>query len=134
MKRRKTQQTIRAEREGVRKRMAEQNVWSFIQDADIAGQWGSFDFGTTSFTVDNTFSIGDLITINASDTTACAFGIDLAYKHSNPKRVHPARRRKAIQDQKDMMNDQLIIHSGGSVLNCKKIGAGTWVITGEGIS
>ena len=131
MKRRKTQQTIRAEREGVRKRMAEQNVWSFIQDADIAGQWGSFDFGTTSFTVDTTFSIGDLITINASDTTACAFGIDLAYKYTNPKRVHPARRRKAIQKQKDMMNEHMTITSCGSTINCKKIDNSTWVVTGD---
>ena len=131
MKRRKTQQTIRAEREGVRKRMAEQNVWTFIQDADIAGQWGSFDFGTTSFTTTGCFNIGDLITINQSDTTACAFGIDLAYKHTNPKRVHPARRRKAIQKQKDMMNEQMTIISDGSTINCKKIDNSTWVVTGD---
>ena len=127
MKRRKTQQTIRAARAGINKVLTEQKSWIFFQEADMANQYGSFG---TSYTVEGFFSVGDVITINNSDITSCAFGIDLAYKPVNIKRVHPARRRKAMQKQKGMMNDSMTITSGGSVLDCKKIDQSTWVITG----
>lgn len=130
MKRRKTQQTIRAAMRGLRKVQDEQKAWTFFQDADMTHQWGSFSGGTT-FAFNGAFSIGDLITINASDSTECAFGLDLAYKPANPKHIHPARRRKLIQDQKDMMNDTMIINSGDGVVHCKKIDAVTWVVTGD---
>jgi len=128
MKRRKTQQRIRAENRGLRKVQDEQNVWTFIQGEDVAHQFGIFS-GSTTFTTSG-LSVGDLITINTSDTTECAFGLDLAYKNGNPKRVHPARRRKFIQDQKDMMNDQMVVVSGGSSLTCTKIDSVTWVVNG----
>lgn len=130
MKRRKTQQTIRADRRGLRKVQEEQGAWTFFQDVDMAHQWGTFS-GGTSFTVGGAFAVGDIITINASDNIACVFGIDLAHKLVNPKRVHPARRRKVIQDQKDMMSDQITLTSGGSSLSCKKIDASTWIVTGD---
>lgn len=129
MKRRKTQQRIRAEARGLRKVQDELNVWSFIQGEDVAHQFGTFS-GATSFTVNGGLSVGDIITVNASDTTECAFGLDLAYKNINPRRVHPARRRKIIQDQKDMMNDQMVVVSGGSSLSCTKIDHSTWIING----
>ena len=130
MKRRKTQQKLRAIDRGLRKIQDEQNVWTFIQEADVGHQWGTFA-GSTTFTFNGQFAVGDIITINASDTTSCAFGLDLAYKKTNPRHVHPARRRKLIQDQKDMMNDHMVITSGGSVLNCKKLDAVTWIVTGD---
>ncbi|MHA1290558.1 MAG: hypothetical protein ACTSPB_24505 [Candidatus Thorarchaeota archaeon] len=129
MKRRKTQQTLRAESRGLRKVQNEQNVWTFIQGDDVLHQWGTFS-GSTTFAVNDALSVGDIITINASDTTSCAFGLDLAYKNINPKRVHPARRRKVIQDQKDMMDDQMVVVSGGTSLTCTKIDNVTWVVNG----
>jgi hypothetical protein len=130
MKRRKTQQTLRAEGRGLWKVQNEQGAWTFFQDVDLAHQWGTFS-GSTSFTIGGHFAVGDIITINASDNTTCAFGLDLAYKKVNPKHVHPARRRKVIQDQKDMMNDHMTIISGGSSLTCKKIDDTSWIVTGD---
>jgi hypothetical protein len=129
MKRRKTQQTIRADMRGLRKVQNEQDIWTFIQGEDVAHQCGTFA-GSTTFTVNSALSVGDIITISASDNTTCAFGVDLAYKNINPKRVHPARRRQVIQDQKDMMNDQMVVVSGGSSLTCTKIDSVTWVVNG----
>ena len=129
MKRRKRQQTIRANKVKANKRMAEQNVWTFIQDTDMIHQWSSFDFGTTSFTTAGYFSVGDLITIDGGDTTAWA-GVD-ARQPVNPKKIHPARRRKAIQDNKDLLDDNIILTSGGETITCTKVDGWTWVVTGD---
>lgn len=130
MKRRKTQQTLRAAERGLRKVQDEQGEWTFFQDVDMAHQWGSFSGGTT-FSFNGALSVGDLITINSGDATECAFGLDLAYKPTNPRHIHPARRRKLIQDQKDMMSETMIINSSDGVIHCKKIDETTWVITGD---
>ncbi len=70
MKRRKTQQTIRAAMRGLRKVQDEQRAWTFFQDVDMTHQWGSFSGGTT-FSFNGALAVGDLITINASDATEC---------------------------------------------------------------
>jgi len=129
MKRRKTQQTIRAERAGHRKRMSEQNSWTIIHDADVAMHWGTFAGGAT-FTTTSEFREGDVITISNADTSI-SFGIDLAYKPVNPKRIHPARRRKAIRKEKGLMNNQITLTSGGSSVMCEKISNTEWKVMGD---
>ena len=118
MKRRKTQQSIRAA--AARKKAAK--------------KWGVFDFGSGSFTTGATFIAsgnltfsnfkdGDYILITDDSSTGgwTHFSFDLGKKPTNPKRVHPARRRKMLREQKIESNGIYTITDGGSSTNCRKI-------------
>lgn len=138
MKRRKAPRTLRQAEAAARRKEAETSNWTFFHDADVT-QWGTFS-GGTSFSFDTSgvsFTEGDIITISDGTTggPSCTFfGFDPAYKPINTKRIHPARRKKVAQKQKELMSNELQIVAGGSTITCKKISNTEWKVMGEGIS
>lgn len=138
MKRRKSPRTLRLAKAAAERKEAETGNWSFFHDADFT-QYGVWS-GSTSFTFDTSgmaFSAGDIITIGDGTTggSSCSFfGFDPAYKPINTKRIHPARRKKVAQKQKELMSNELQIIAGGSTITCEKISNTEWKVMGGDIS
>lgn len=134
MKRRPTHRTVRARDAGLRKVQNEQNVWTFFQEGDATAQWGVLA-GSTTLSFDTSgmaFKEGDVITISGGDDNTIKFyGMDFAYVPIKPKRIHPARRRKAIRKEKELMNNQITLTSGGSSVMCEKISNSEWKVMGD---
>lgn len=131
MKRRKTPQSLRATEAARNRVKATKATYDF------------FDFGSSSFITSNpfvasgtlsftNFQDGDYILLTNDGGGWTHFGIDLAKRPTNPKRVHPARRRKMIREGKAEINGIYTITSGGSSsINCKKIDETTWEVIGD---
>lgn len=125
MKLRKTPRTLRvAKAARIRKR----------QRDGLIGEWNFVTSTNADYTLDTSIDAGDIITISGEESGSMSFNVGDIPKPKNPKRVHPARKRKAKQMMKPITEAAQWISIGSGQMQIEKISETQWRVLGTGIS
>lgn len=100
----------------------------------MIGQWNFISSGTTSYTLDTSIDAGDIITISGESDSHEIIRVGDIPKLKNPKRVHPARKRKAKQMIKRTKPGTQWVSIGSGQMQVEKISETQWKVIGTGIS
>jgi hypothetical protein len=101
----------------------------------MIGEWNFVGSGHAKYILDTHFGAGDIITINdVSDSNRMNIKVSDIPKLKNPKRIHPARKRKAKQMMRPIKSEAQYISIDGGSVQVEKISETQWIILGTDIS
>ncbi len=101
----------------------------------MIGQWNFINSGNASYILDLPhIGEGDIITISDESGSSGVIRIGDIPKLKNPKRVHPARKRKAKQMMRPIVPSAEWMSIGSGQMQVEKISETQWKVIGTGVS
>ena len=101
----------------------------------MIGAWNFVSTSSANYILDlPSISAGDIITISDESGSSGIIRIEDIPELKNPKRVHPARKRKAKQMMRPIIPDAQWVSIGSGQMQVEKISETQWKIIGTGVS
>lgn len=100
----------------------------------LIGQWNFVTSTNANYTLDTSIDAGDIITISNDSGSNMNITVSDIPKLKNPKRIHPARKRKAKQMMRPITPKAEWISFGSGQMQVEKISETQWRVLGTGIS